>query len=36
VPFYLAMRYHRSTGVRSMRSFETGGLTYQPMKKSLA
>jgi GNAT superfamily N-acetyltransferase len=36
VPFYLAMRYHRSTGVRSMRSVETGALTYQPMKKGLA
>jgi GNAT superfamily N-acetyltransferase len=36
VPFYQAMRYQRSTGVRSMRSFETGGLPYQPLKKSLA
>jgi GNAT superfamily N-acetyltransferase len=36
VPFYQAMGYQRSTGVRSMRSFETDGLPYQPMKKAPA
>jgi GNAT superfamily N-acetyltransferase len=35
VPFYLALGYERSTGVRPMRSFEGGGLVYQPMKKQL-
>ncbi len=33
VPFYLSAGYKKSTGVRSMRSFEEGGLPYQPMKK---
>ena len=35
VPFYLAMGYKRSTGVRKGRSFEGRGLPYQPMKKVL-
>ena len=35
VPFYLAMGYKRTTGIRSMRSFEGVGLDYQPMKKVL-
>jgi GNAT superfamily N-acetyltransferase len=36
VPFYLALGYKRSTGLRSGRSFEGRGLPYQPMKKLLA
>jgi GNAT superfamily N-acetyltransferase len=35
VPFYLAMGYKRSTGVRSGWSFEGHGLPIQPMRKSL-
>jgi GNAT superfamily N-acetyltransferase len=35
VPFYLAMGYKRSTGVRSGWSFEGRGLPYQPMRKVL-
>jgi GNAT superfamily N-acetyltransferase len=35
VPFYLAMGYKRSTGVRTARSFEGRGLPVQPMKKVL-
>jgi len=35
VPFYLAMGYQRSTGVRTMASFGESGLAYQPMKKTL-
>jgi GNAT superfamily N-acetyltransferase len=35
VPFYLAMGYKRSTGVRSGWSFEGRGLRYQPMRKIL-
>ena len=35
VPFYLALGYKRTTGVRRMRSFEGQGLPYQPMKKVL-
>ncbi len=35
VPFYLAMGYKRSTGVRLMSSFDGRGLEYQPMKKDL-
>lgn len=35
VPFYLAMGYKRSTGVRSGWSFEGRGLPVQPMKKVL-
>ena len=33
VPFFLSVGYRKSTGVRSMHSFEEGGLPYQPMKK---
>ena len=33
VPFYQAMGYKKSTGVRKMKSFEGAGLEYQPMKK---
>lgn len=36
VPFYLALGYRRSTGVRSGWSFEGHGLKVQPMKKVLA
>lgn len=35
VPFYLAMGYKRSTGVRRMTSFQGENLPYQPMKKIL-
>jgi predicted N-acetyltransferase YhbS len=35
VPFYQAMGYKKSTGIRSMHSFEGQGLEYQPMKKLL-
>jgi GNAT superfamily N-acetyltransferase len=35
VPFYLAMRYKRSTGVRTGWSFEGRGLKIQPMRKVL-
>jgi GNAT superfamily N-acetyltransferase len=35
VPFYLALGYKKTTGVRVMRSFEGVGLQYQPMKKVL-
>ena len=33
VPFYLAMGYRKSTGVRSIHSFAGQGLPSQPMKK---
>lgn len=33
VPFYLAMGYRKSTGVRYVHSFEGHGLPSQPMKK---
>jgi GNAT superfamily N-acetyltransferase len=33
VPFYLSMGYRKSTGVRSIHSFEGQGLPSQPMKK---
>jgi GNAT superfamily N-acetyltransferase len=36
VPFYLAMGYKRSTGVRTGWSFQGKGLKIQPMKKKLA
>lgn len=36
VPFYRAMGYKRSTGVRSGWSFQGTGLEIQPMKKILA
>ena len=35
VPFYLAMGYRRTTGVRSMRIFEGARFPSQPMKKVL-
>lgn len=35
-PFYQALGYRRSTGVRTGRSFQGSGLHYQPMKKRLA
>lgn len=35
VPFYLAMGYRKSTGVRSIHSFAGQGLPSQPMKKAL-
>lgn len=35
VPFYLEMGYRKSTGVRSIHSFEGAGLPSQPMKKVL-
>lgn len=36
IPFYLALGYRKSTGIRNGRSFEGTGLKYQPMKKVLA
>lgn len=36
VPFYSSLGYKKSTGVRSMQSFDESGLPYQPMKKLLA
>jgi GNAT superfamily N-acetyltransferase len=35
IPFYTALGYRKTTGVRSGRSFEGRGLPYQPMKKVL-
>ncbi len=35
VPFYQAMGYKKSTGVRKMKSFDGEGFIYQPMKKIL-
>jgi len=35
VPFYQAMGYRKTTGVRSMGTFSGNGLPYQPMKKVL-
>jgi GNAT superfamily N-acetyltransferase len=35
VPFYLAMGYQRTTGVRAYRGFGGSGLVYQPMRKVL-
>lgn len=35
VPFYTAMGYRRTTGIRVGRSFYGTGLPYQPMKKGL-
>jgi GNAT superfamily N-acetyltransferase len=35
VPFYLEMGYRKSTGARSIHSFEGQGLPSQPMKKVL-
>lgn len=36
VPFYRAMGYKKTTGVRPAWSFEGHGLVYQPMKKVLS
>ena len=36
VPFYLAMGYKRTTGIRNGWSFEGAGLRYQPMKKKVS
>jgi len=36
VPFYKAMGYKRSTGVRSMRIFDGDSFEYQPMRKVLS
>jgi len=36
VPFYLALGYKRSTGLRNGWSFEGHGLKIQPMRKDLA
>ncbi len=33
IPFYQAMGYKRTTGLRKMNSFEGRGFVYQPMKK---
>jgi GNAT superfamily N-acetyltransferase len=35
VPFYTALGYKKTTGVRRMTSFDGEGLPYQPMKKTL-
>jgi predicted N-acetyltransferase YhbS len=35
VPFYEAVGYKKSTGIRNGWSFEGRGLEYQPMKKVL-
>ncbi len=35
IPFYTALGYRRTTGVRNGWSFEGRGLRYQPMKKVL-
>ena len=35
VPFYLAMGYKRTTGLRAYRALGASGLEYQPMKKVL-
>jgi len=35
IPFYAAVGYKKSTGIRSGWSFEGRGLKYQPMKKVL-
>ena len=35
IPFYTAMGYKKTTGIRSGWSFEGTGLRYQPMKKFL-
>lgn len=36
VPFYLALGYKRTSGIRNGWSFEGTGLKYQPMKKTVA
>jgi GNAT superfamily N-acetyltransferase len=35
VPFYLAVGYRKTTGLRNFKSFDGTGLKYQPMKKLL-
>ncbi len=35
VPFYLALGYKRTTGLRTLHSFSGSGSAYQPMKKVL-
>ena len=35
IPFYAAVGYKKSTGIRSGGSFEGRGLKYQPMRKVL-
>lgn len=35
IPFYAALGYKKSTGLRNGWSFEGRGLKYQPMKKTL-
>ena len=35
VPFYQAMGYKKTTGLRNLKSFDGTGLKYQPMKKAL-
>jgi len=35
IPFYQAMGYRKSSGIRNGWSFEGTGLKYQPMKKNL-
>jgi GNAT superfamily N-acetyltransferase len=35
VPFYMAIGYRKSSGIRNGWSFEGSGLKYQPMKKVL-
>ncbi len=35
IPFYTALGYRRTTGIRNGWSFEGTGLRYQPMKKNL-
>jgi GNAT superfamily N-acetyltransferase len=36
IPFYTALGYKRSTGIRTGWSFNGRGLKYQPMKKELS
>lgn len=36
IPFYTALGYQKTTGVRNGWSFEGRGLRYQPMKKVLS
>ena len=35
VPFYRAVGYKKTTGVRTMKSFDGSGFKYQPMKTLL-
>ncbi len=36
IPFYQAVGYKKSTGVRNCWSFDGRGMKYQPMKKDLS